>query len=107
MPAFLQPGTEVSLQVVAPGDRASSPVPDVDAPVPEDSREGEMIDLSREELLARHAKSVERRMLHIPKNPTAVFVKEARCIRNEHQRNDMNLGLIGVVSILLTSSGNV
>ena len=110
LPAFLQPGTEVSFddsaahfacrlegfvpvfrdriqfalpaaeepsssevapegQVVAPGDRAFSPDPDVDAPAPEVPPEGEIVDLSREELLAREASSVQHQMLHIPKNP--------------------------------------
>ena len=110
LPAFLQPGTEVSFddsaahfacrlegfvpvfrdriqfalpaaeepsssevapegRVVAPGDRAFPPVPDVDAPASQVPPEEEIVDLSREELLAREANSVHHRMLHIPKNP--------------------------------------
>ena len=65
-------------KAVAPGESASEPLPDVDAPAV-GSAEGEGAgDLSREQELVRQANSTEHKMLHIPKNPYCSICRRSK-----------------------------
>ncbi|CAE7214446.1 unnamed protein product, partial [Symbiodinium sp. KB8] len=65
-------------KAVAPGETASEPIPDVDAPAV-GSAEGEGAgDLSREQELVRQANSTEHKMLHIPKNPYCSICRRSK-----------------------------